>query len=136
METKLNTTDLMRGNWIDINGPVKVLEVRQISVIVEYEIEGKRKVSNVPIENIQPIPLSELWLEKLGFKYDEVFDRYYWYIPLHDLATEKLTFRVSEGFICFDGIKYRTLLKHVTFVHQAQNLMSALKQPLTFKISE
>jgi hypothetical protein len=42
------------------------------------------------------------------------------------MCTDKLSFRVSEGFICYDGIKYRTLLKHIKYTHQLQNLYFAL----------
>jgi hypothetical protein len=74
----------------------------------------------------KPIPLTEEWLLKFGFEKDDVFDEFFTYLPIHDLCMDKLSFRVDEGFICYESIKYRTLLKHIQYVHSLQNLYFAL----------
>ena len=74
----------------------------------------------------KPIPLTEEWLIKFGFEKDDVFDKFFTYLPIHDLCMDKLSFRVDEGFICYESIKYRTLLKHIQYVHSLQNLYFAL----------
>jgi hypothetical protein len=74
----------------------------------------------------KPIPLTEEWLIKFGFEKDDVFDKFFTYLPIHDLCMDKLSFRVNEGFICYEGIKYRTLLKNIQYVHSLQNLYFAL----------
>jgi hypothetical protein len=85
-------------------------------------------------ELILGIPLTEEWLLKFGFEKDDVFDKFFTYLPIHDLCMDKLSFRVNEGFICYESIKYRTLLKHIQYVHQLQNLYFALtNEELTMK---
>jgi hypothetical protein len=74
----------------------------------------------------EPILLTEEWLLKFGFEKDDVFDKFFTYLPIHDLCMDKLSFRVDEGFICYESIKYRTLLKHIQYVHSLQNLYFAL----------
>jgi hypothetical protein len=74
----------------------------------------------------EPILLTEEWLLKFGFEKDDVFDEFFTYLPIHDLCMDKLSFRVDEGFICYESIKYRTLLKHIQYVHSLQNLYFAL----------
>ena len=38
-----DTNNLMRGNWISISdNPCMITQIREISVIVEYEYEGGR----------------------------------------------------------------------------------------------
>jgi len=60
------------------------------------------------------------------------------YLNKHDCDVDKITFREDEGFIFYDGIKYRTILRHVIYVHQLQNLYYSLtgkelefKEPIT-----
>ena len=133
----MNTESIMRNNYVLLDEEVvQVLEVKQNHLKIIYYREGKLKVAIVEIDRFEGIPLSEKWILKLGFKYSEGLGKYYWYIPLHDLSIDKLTFVLKEGFICFEGIKYRSLFNHITFVHQLQNLMTALKQPITFKPTE
>jgi len=78
------------------------------------------------LEYLQPIPLTPEILEKCGFENDNVFEKMFKYLNKSIYDTDKLTFRKEEGFICFDGIKYRTLLKHIIYLHQLQNLYFAL----------
>jgi hypothetical protein len=82
----------------------------------------------------QPLPLTQEWLLRFGFQKDGVFDKFFTYLPIPDLCMDKLSFRVNEGFICYESIKYRTLLKHIQYVHQLQNLYFALtNEELTMK---
>ena len=130
----ITAENLMVNNWVSYDGkPYQIFSTGGDFPTLNT-IEFGAGV--VDYNNIEPIPLSEKWILKLGFKYSEGLGKYYWYIPLHDLSIDKLTFVLKEGFICFEGIKYRSLFNHITFVHQLQNLMTALKQPITFKPTE
>jgi hypothetical protein len=77
-------------------------------------------------ESFKPIPLTPEILEKCGFVYDDVFEKWFIYLNKHELDIDRLTFRKYEGFICFDGIDKRTILKQVKYLHQLQNLYFAL----------
>jgi hypothetical protein len=68
-----------------------------------------------------PIPLTEEWLLKFGFKYDTDNDKL-----CKSLHIDILSFRASEGHMCLESQGYRTLYKHIKYVHQLQNLYFAL----------
>jgi hypothetical protein len=107
-----------------------------IKCILEFglDVETSEEVFYTEYDRFSPIPLTEEWLFRFGFEKDDVFDKIFTYLPLHDLCMDKLSFRKSDGFICYDGIKYRTLLKHIQYVHQLQNLYFALTgEELTLK---
>ena len=108
-----NCVILHSGN--DYSRPIQhTLDAIDINVCV---IDEKR---------FSPIPLTPEILVKCGFEKNDVFEKMFKYLNNHDCDTDKLTFRKEEGFICFDGIKYRTLLKHIKHLHQLQNLYFAL----------
>jgi hypothetical protein len=69
-----------------------------------------------------PMPLTEEWLVKFGFKYDTDNDKL-----CKSLHIDILSFRASEGHMCLESQGYRTLYKHIKYVHQLQNLYFALK---------
>ena len=118
----MTASELRIGNWVIFNN--HLIKEQQVTFLK----------SNADLSEISPIPITEEWLIKLGFTHDQVFDKYFIYLPLDKYLLEKLSFRTNEGFICLDGIKYRTLLKTVTHVHQLQNLYFALSgQELTIQ---
>jgi hypothetical protein len=111
------------GNWLRRKESDTNVQVDSFLLNVSY------------LTSYTPIPLTGEILLKCGFEKDDVFKNMFKYLNNHDCDTNKLTFREEEGFICFDGIKYRTLLKHITHLHQLQNLYFALTgEELTFKL--
>jgi hypothetical protein len=121
----MNANELRIGNYILKNGSNYIVGTLFFVDVYDGTAMGF---------DLQPIPLTEEWLLRFGFEKDDVFDKIFTYLPLHDLCMDKLSFRKSEGFICYDGIKYRTLLKHIQYVHQLQNLYFALtSEELTLK---
>lgn len=74
----------------------------------------------------KPIPLTEEWLLKLGFKYDADNDKLFLFLPIHEFCTDRLSFRKSEGHICLEVQVFRTLFEHTKYVHQLQNLYFTL----------
>ena len=146
-KTKLIHRDLIEGNLVMIDNEESwpQLKGKVLKIVDSYIAKSKLITANFPKskrivivvdedgteydqldEFIRPIPLSEDVLVKLGFTYDAVYQKYHKYLNLHEYSTESLSFRVIEGFICFEGIKYRTLLKHIKHAHTLQNCFHSL----------
>jgi hypothetical protein len=111
----MKANELRLGNLV-LNGGSNIKDITPQTI---SDFDNKLIVLN-------PIPLTEEWLLKFGFEKDDVFDKFFTYLPIHNLCMDKLSFRVNEGFICYESIKYRTLLKHIQYVHQLQNFYFAL----------
>jgi hypothetical protein len=115
----MKANELRIGNWVNEYDALGGLFYSQVG----WGIIGDLVDGLIPCE---PIPLTLEILEKAGFDRDYVFEKWGIYLKKHDYDTDRLTFRESEGFICFDGIKYRTLFPHIKYLHQLQNLYFAL----------
>ena len=120
----IDIKELRIGNLVSYDG--RVFEIDTIAKEFPTLNTIEFGIGVVDWMNINPIPLTEEWLIKFGFEKDDVFDEFFTYLPIHDLCMDKLSFRVDEGFICYESIKYRTLLKHIQYVHSLQNLYFAL----------
>jgi hypothetical protein len=121
----------MNANELRIGNKALLTDINEICIITSISnkyigYETKSRIGECIPSCLNPIPLTEEWLLKFGFEKDDVFNKIFTYLRLHDLCINKLSFRKSEGFICYDGFKYRTLLKHIQYVHQLQNLYFAL----------
>ena len=110
----MKAKDLRIGNYVnDFKGDVK--QLNEITGV--FEIAGVRFESemNLPITlHISPIPLTEEWLEKLGFEK-----------ALNGWWDE------SENWCCNNNDFYlgaKMFLAKVDYVHQLQNLYFALNQ--------
>ena len=123
----MNANELRIGNLIQKNDEIcEVSSIHSDSTIRIFNDDKTDTFGCFALRIFNPIPLTEELLLNFGFEKDDVFDKIFTYLPLHDLCMDKLSFRKSEGFICYYGIKYRTLLKHIQYVHQLQNLYFAL----------
>jgi hypothetical protein len=106
----MKANEMRIGNWYDENGATKQVNPNTIEAVwVAERIWCK------------PIPLTEEWLLKFGFKYDTDNDKL-----CKSLHIDILSFRASEGHMCLQSQGYRTLYKHIKYVHQLQNLYFAL----------
>lgn len=131
----MKASELRIGNLVEIEGSITTVETLGDEGInfdvnygeyggIEYEgYYGKRVWSSRSV--IDPIPISEEWLKKFGFKQD----RSVWERPLkkeiNDSPSNIQTWRDSNEFqICRVGI-YATSVK-CDYVHQLQNLYFAL----------
>lgn len=114
----MNAQELRLGNWVSISPMYHKEDVRDIDLKMINAIQNGFEVFG--------IPLSSEILKRCEFVEDEVFERYFIYLNKHKYDIDKLSFRSNEGFICFDGIRYRTILKHVTCLHQLQNLFYSI----------
>jgi len=102
----MKANELRIGNLVSYDG--RIFEIDTIAKEFPTLNTIEFGIGVVDWENIEPIPLPEEWLIKFGFEKDDVFDKFFTYLPIHDLCIDKLSFRVNEGFICYESIKYRT----------------------------
>jgi hypothetical protein len=106
----MNAKELRIGNWYQWYAEGKYYE---------YQVEGIDLIQNY--ENFEPIPLTEDWLLKFGFKYDKPQDLYS-HKSGHDLMF------VKDGYVEFYLYEYGGAFKILEFVHQLQNLFFALTE--------
>lgn len=109
--------DLRIGNLIDFNG--QIYEVAGLADNgVHFKIAIKEYFEWTVLENVQAIPLNNIWLEKLGFhivtnEYKSQSD-WYWCKGGFPGAIHNLNWEYLHGYCT------------VKFVHQLQNLHFAL----------
>ena len=116
----MKASALRIGNLVNYtNGGIfKVIGIHDFGLDVEDEIE----ITYMELDNFEPIPLTEEWLVKFGFKKDKVDETYYknnFEIMLPNFFQYKISL-ISDS-----------LVKHV---HQLQNLYWCLcGEELTIK---
>ena len=112
----MKANDLRLGNWIkiislDVETQVKGIELEDkfYSIDTQYQFHGWMK-------NVEPIPLTEEWLMKFGFKKHKTDDRY--------ITFAKANININDGIVNLVG--YPNFLNHIKHVHQLQNIYHAL----------
>lgn len=127
----MNAGELRIGNYIyDHNNEARQVAYVGDTIGLHNDIGGTQKYQHNPIfsrdiNELKPIPLSEEWLLKFGFAVDDAYGVFI-YMNKHDHDTDKISFRNSEGFVCYHVMQYRSLCKHIKYVHQLQNLFYSL----------
>jgi hypothetical protein len=118
LEDSIKSNELRVGNYGIKNGTQNELVIASPSII------SAMFVGKFPC--LKPIPLTEEWLIKFGFKHDEILSTY--------------VFNGSFGFIENNytklGIEYGAIWTECKYVHQLQNIIFALTgEELTIKES-
>jgi hypothetical protein len=125
----MEASDYRVGNWVKrplsvedfyisplIPDQIKALQVDKTALFSKPEDKGS---SNIPLQQLRGIELTEEWLVKLGFvKNAKVNDDSAW----QKIAVGKPTFdlqRRADGALCAVSIKHPGI--PVTHVHQLQN---------------
>ena len=116
---------MIQAQELRIGNLVECFSIREVCVIKEHKIKVRHEISKghfilewCPIKSLElnPIPLTEEWLSKFGFKKIGSFYR------IKDS-------RFVEVLIHDDGIdvcNHSIYLLHIKYVHQLQNLYFAL----------
>ena len=108
----MKANELRIGNWISLNGnstQVDVIDYKQV-IATDFGL--------VELKFIQPIPLTEEWLLKLGAQLDEEDDSFVFtdsgfYVSVNENSEALFFFKNEE-------------LCEFNYVHQLQNLYFAL----------
>lgn len=126
----MRATDLRIGNWV---------EIKDQGVKTYSQIEGVGNLQQVAgqlwsIEELEPIPLTEKWLERFGAKFELVENYYRYFILDYDVwqhyhiskAMPNMKDNLLWSFTVKnnDGKSYE--LYSITYVHTLQNLYFAL----------
>jgi hypothetical protein len=112
--------ELRIGNLVDLGNRIaKVTEIYPLACMVADLEQTQDTLESY--ERVTGITLTEELLLKFGFKYDADNDKL-----CKSLHIDILSFRASEGHMCLESQGYRTLYKHIKYVHQLQNLYFAL----------
>jgi len=120
----MKATELRIGNWVEIQGiQSKIILVDTEGCICENEYCEDFENNNIT-QNLQPIPLTEEWLERFGFDSValgyEIDDRF---ITLRPEEDENGGF---DLFIMIANIEQPMYITYIDYVHQLQNLYFAL----------
>jgi len=109
----MKATELRIGNWVHHKnkGDFQIKKSHFISIVLLFS---------------KPIPLTDEWLIKFGFEFNEVCDslqhsigeNFKWFH--YDLASATVTMQEMD-----DGELFH-LTEHINYVHQLQNLYFAL----------
>jgi hypothetical protein len=102
----MDSKELRIGNWVTFNG------VEAQNGLIRKDTLGHNNLFYTSdLDDVQPIPLTEEWLVKFGFTFDETTNCYHYY-----------NFILNRLFVMMD-IDIHICLEHV---HQLQNLYHAL----------
>ena len=115
----MTSTELRIGNLVEWNNEIGI-----ISQLFEMEVVFKCGESDL-YTALKPIPLTEEWLLKFGFKYDEdeqgfLLNGFHLENRSNDIYAKNIN---KEDFGCWFINSY---LLEIKFVHQLQNLYFSL----------
>lgn len=111
-----------KGTTIEIE-PCFIKEIRSVNVNITLSLKDKSVLSKVSYGSIEPIELTEEWLIKFGFKYD---DDEYEFMSLELLSGLKIHSDISDKFSICTLVLNRKMTIGIEYVHQLQNLYFAL----------
>lgn len=118
-------------NCIEINIiQAEILEIHKYSKAKTEDFYKQGQCYSLNIENIEPIPLTEEWLLKFGFKKEG--DLNWWSVPKESNYKAHHLMKMKNAwtwFIDFDDTGDNThLVAGFNYVHQLQNLYFALTE--------
>lgn len=130
---EIRASELRIGNLIYENGEVKRFTPGMLFSMFNTEVLSKEGFD----DRIKPIPLSEEWLLKFGMRlYDGFSNTRFVCVVKHKYDTSLITFSPNEGIVRFSNGQQKgsTLIPHIKYVHQFQNLYHAFTgKELTIK---
>jgi hypothetical protein len=134
----------MKASEVRIGNLVKydkrVFEIDVIAHVFPTLNTAEFGIGVVDWNNIEPIPITEEWLFKFGFHLRDGFSNTFKLdVEKHQYDCSKITYSEKEGLLRFSNGKEKgtTLIPHIKYVHQLQNLYFALTgEELTIKQKE
>lgn len=122
----MKASELRIGNYLNgKQGPVAVSEIRENNRVKIHD-----NASSFTVGTCLPfIPLTEEWLLKFGFHLRDGFSNTFQLnVEKHQYVCSEITYSEKEGLLRFSNgqVKGATLIPHIKYVHQLQNLYFAL----------
>ena len=114
----MKASELRIGNWVNLKD---IITTYQKVIMIDSEVNVIQCQNDIhsPLEDYEPIPLTEEILSGWGFEYDDINgDSGYW----QKRPTDSGLFRILLG---EDGFVYDYQVD-IKYVHQLQNLYFAL----------
>lgn len=123
----MQATELKTGNYIHLNKPLA-----EGSKLVRVGLIGKHKINGINETMFVGIPLTEEWLDKLGFQKKETDTGTTWYIGINPVTEDYML--ALTWLDNFDRPFYGNGHFKIDTVHQLQNLYFSLTgEELTLK---
>lgn len=131
----MKASELRIGNFLNYKNTddlaiVEIIHGKHFDCRDEYGIF-------TPNGNYEPIPLTEEWLINFGMEYTDGFSSSRrLYFNTHEYDLSQVTYNEKEGLLRFSNghPKGTSLIPHIKYVHQLQNLYFALTgEELTIK---
>jgi hypothetical protein len=121
----MTAKELKIGNYVDWNG-----EIAKISQLLEMEVFFKCGETDL-YSSLKPIPLTEEWLLRLGFR--KANEKLY-FLPVPNLAMEIHSVFYRDTWLIELANDRKNIVTEAFQVHQLQNLYFALTdEELTIK---
>lgn len=126
----MDIRELRIGNfvtWSDDNDILSVLTITGITspdtVWINWEWnDGTKDSTDSGIDDINPIPITPEWLERLGF--ENLNGRYTVGTHKHPYDPDKISW--DGKVVRYEVMRYSSVIYSVKYVHQIQNLFYAL----------
>lgn len=127
----MDANELRIGNLLEVDG-----NFWKVSAIITnpFELYFEENEEYDHAGNAKPIPLTEEWLFRMGFKKEVKEEDFYaqWYflneysIYFEDSAIKKPLVLFCIDYRLDDNITFKHRINHVKYVHQIQNLIFVL----------
>ena len=128
----MKVQELRIGNWIESDNDFFQIETLQSKNHWKFNgnkgdieinfIDKNKNTYYCELKYINPVPITEEWLVKFGFKKDKYYNTEF---AEYRTSYEKDLFVLKEN---FEYLNYTNLKCKLEFVHQLQNLYFALTQ--------
>jgi hypothetical protein len=123
----MQSKDLRIGNYVNYigGGTFKVTGIHEFGLDVEDDIES----TYMEYEYFEPIKLTEDWMINFGMEYTDGFSNSRkLYVKKHEHDVSHITYSEKEGMLRLSNGQQKgtTLIPHIKYVHQLQNLYFAL----------
>jgi len=115
--------ELRIGNFVLVEGDLQQISMINSTTVntVDGELNSMQSVSELSLENVQPVPLTDDVLKQCGFVYHDYFK--FWQLITTGIRSEM---DVNSDYDVIDFSR-RPIFKKLRFLHQLQNTYFMLK---------
>lgn len=121
--------DLRIGNLLYYNNEEKEIASINLDSTIRFKDKEKGCIGcfKIYLDLIKPIPITEEWLLKFGFKYNN---------PTYEWYDKSAVFFIQVNYLGFDLIAkfHNQVIREIKYVHELQNLYFALTEKELAKV--